>query len=222
MAKILRNLKYLDVTVSTELTETFYSWKANGFLKAPKDWSEKSESKVLPTVFSRYGLDPVFLINFWKPLVLTLIGLVVYVIFRAMEAIIKRKKRGIVYKISRIINIAASNFALTIFYCNLDDVLLYLIIEFRSTKFDNGFRIFSSVLAVLLLILGGFIMCLHLMLVREYQRLKIAEQLLEVFKLKYENIKLIFKDFLDTTFFKPLSAKKNFLRKKFLKNFFFH
>ena len=63
VAKILRNMKYLNVTVSLELQEVFYSWRANGFLKAPKSWSVESESKPLPRVFSRYWLDPVFLIN---------------------------------------------------------------------------------------------------------------------------------------------------------------
>jgi len=203
VAKVLRNMKYLDVTVSTDLTETFYTWKVNdGFLNAPKSWSEKSESKALPTVFSRYGLDPVFLINFWKPLVLSLAGLVVFVVFKLTEMIIRKKKKGVLNKISRHISIAASNFALTLFYCNFDDVILYLTIEFRSTKFDNGFRIVSSVLAVVLLILGAFFMCLHLMFVREYQRLKNAQQLLEIFKGRRENIKLIFKDFKETTFFK--------------------
>ena len=37
VTKLLRNMKYLDVTVSSELTETFYSWKvADGFFHAPK------------------------------------------------------------------------------------------------------------------------------------------------------------------------------------------
>jgi len=136
-------------------------------------------------------------------LVLSLIGLGVYGVFKSTEVILrKKKKEGNFYTISRHINIAASNFALTIFYCNLDDVILYFIIEFRSTQFDNGFRRFSSVLAIGLLILGGFFMCLHLMFVREYQKLKNAKQLLEVFKAKSENTKLIFKDFKDKTFFK--------------------
>jgi len=89
VAKILRNTKYLNLTVSTELQETFISWKvASGFMSAPESWSSKTgDAKSLPFVFSRYGLASEFLINFWKPFIMSIIGFVTFGIFKLLEGV---------------------------------------------------------------------------------------------------------------------------------------
>ena len=198
VAKILRNTKYLDITVSSELEETFYSWKvASGFLAAPDSWSLKVNSNPLPDVFGRYDLSPTFLINYWKPLVLTLIGFVLFVIFKGVEIKLLKKKDSI----PRQIHLQASNFALTQIYSNLDDVILYLILDFRSTRFDGYFGICSIILAVIMLIIGGLVLTAHIFLLSQYQGLNQEKSQIERFLYKYENIKLIFKDFKDINFF---------------------
>jgi len=208
VAKILRNVKYLDVTVSTELQEAFVSWKVNsGFLAAPKSWALKAESKPLPWIFSRYGLASAFLVNYWKPFLMTLIGLALFVIFKGIEIVVyKEDKETLKSSIPRQLNLAASNFALTQVYSNLDDVILYFVLDVRSTKVDGGFGAFSLILGVVLLLIGGMIIGAHIFLLRKYQGLKGEKQgspptQLQRFLYKYENMKLIFNDFKDITFF---------------------
>ena len=200
VAKILRNIKYMSLPVSSELYETFFSWKvASGFLSAPKSWSSKYTSKTIPVVFSRYKLQSAFLTNFWKPLMMTLIGIAVFGIFKGTEVSVKDKK-SMVYKISKQVNVIASNFALTQFYSNLDDVLFYFTIEMRSTKFETGFRVCSSVLAIVLFLIGAIFIFLHSQILGRYQKLKEANSTpqLEEFVAKFMNVNLIFKDFKDT------------------------
>jgi len=200
VAKILRNVKYLNISVSPELLQTFFSWKvASGALSAPKSWSSKSVSEPLPLVFERYGLQPVFIINYFKPLLMTLVGLFFFVIFKVMEINLSKKNpKGRWSSISRSINIAASNFALTQYYSNLDDVILYLVIDARSSKFDTSFRVFSFILGLVLLVIGMAILGGHVWFLYKYQGFKKKKETeLEAFRLKYENIDLIFKDFKD-------------------------
>ncbi len=113
----------------------------------------------------------------------------------------ENEKENKMSNISRQINVAASNFALTQFYSNLDDVMLYFILEVKSTEFETGFRILSSVLAIALLLFGGLFVGIHSKLIAKYQILKGpagSSTQLKGFESKCENIRLIFKDFKDT------------------------
>jgi len=201
VAKIMRNFKYMKLPVSQELYETFVSWKvASGFMSAPKDWSSKYTSKTIPVVFSRYELQSAFLINFWKPFIMAIIEIAVFGAFKLIEVSINDKK-SVVYTISRQVNVAASNFALTQFYSNLDDVIFYFILEMRSTEFETGFRVGSSILAIALLLVGVIFVVLHSKLIGRYQNLKGkgSSTQLKGFETKCENINLIFKDFKDSS-----------------------
>lgn len=52
-------------------------------------------------------------------------------IFKVIEMYMSKKdnKKSTIYSISRQVNVVASNFALTQFYSNLDDVIFYFVIE---------------------------------------------------------------------------------------------
>jgi len=202
-SKILRNIKYMKLPVSSELQETFVSWKApSRFLHAPDSWSLKYSSKTIPGAFSRYGLQSAFLVNFWKLLVLAIIGIAVFGIFKLVEVSLS-KKRGMMHTISRQVNIAASSFALIQFYGNLDDVVLYFILEMRSTEFETEFRICSSAVAILLLLVGGLFIALHSKFIVRYQKAKElnSSSPLEHFVSRFANLSLIFKDFKDKNSF---------------------
>jgi len=211
-AKIVRNLKYLNVTVSEELQETFMSWKvASGFLSAPKSWKSKYESKPLPGVFRRYGLDAVFLMNYWKPLVMTLIGLGLFVMFKLIELGGSNTR---LKSITRQINISASNFALTQFYSSLDDAIFYFVVDLRSTEFETGFGITSCCLAAFILVVGVVTLGTHSYLLYHYQSLKEGKSktVFDAFTKKYENVKVIFKDFKDLSLFTQSFMLLNLVR----------
>jgi len=70
----------------------------------------------------------------------------------------------------------------------------------KSTRFETGFRVCSSVLAIALFLVGGILLVLHSKILGRYQKLKEAKSTpqLEDFVSKFMNINLIFKDFKDT------------------------
>ena len=191
--RILRNIKYMKLTVSDELQESFISWKMpSEWVSAPDSWSLKYSSKDLPEVFSRYGLESAILMNFWKPLILSLGGFAVFVIFKLLEISLSKNKKNLIYMISRQVNILGSNFALIQFYGNLDDLTLYFTLEMRSTEFETGFRICSFVIAIVLLLAGVVFLVLHLVMLRKGAGPEGGQ---------YENISLICKDFKDKNIF---------------------
>jgi len=204
VSKMVRNVKYLNITVSSELRQSFVSWTAtSSFLKAPQTWgsNSNSNSRILQEVFDRYGLESAFLINYWKTLILTLAGVVLFGIFKIIETCFtKDNSKG--RSIMRSIHIAASNFALTQFYSNLDDVVLYLAFDARTFKFDTSFDGISFIIGVIAMMIGIIAVGVHILLLRKYQGLKKkqAEAEFEAFKAKSQNVDLLFKDFKDTGF----------------------
>jgi len=202
MSRILRNTKYLKIQVSPELQKAFYSWKPSLSSLAPTSWSPKSESEPLPWVFERYNLEPVFLINYWVSFLMIAIGLVLYAVFKVAEkAVIKQGKKTLKSSILRYLHIAASNFALTQLYLTFDNAIFYCVLDMRSSEFDGSFRVFSLILALVVISIGGIILSFHGYLLGKYQNLKKHKinSKLQVFKDKCENVNMVFKDFKDTT-----------------------
>jgi len=219
VAKILRNVRYLDLTVSYELQETYYSWKTtSNFLKAPGSWKTKSESKELPYVFRQYALEPVFLINFWRPLLMTLIGLGLFLIFKGLEIVTRGGENNQRPVVARAIHTAASNFALTQFYSNLDDAIFFFILELKSTKFDTRFRNISFGVAFTVVILGVVLLVLHYVTLRKYQKLRYPPnkkrnlKQIQQFLHTFQNVSLIFRDFKDQSLFQQTFLLLQILR----------
>ena len=213
VAKLIRNTKYLDIHVSNKLQVERFAWKtSSGFLSAPSPWSLKSVSKTLPSVFSQYGMESVFLINYWKPLIMSLIGLGIFIIFKPFEiALGKKEKKSSWHITARFLNVAGSNFALTQFYSNLDDALFFLVLDARSTTFDTGFRIASFIVAAMIIVLVVVILGLHVIFLKKYQNAKRIKappahtsSQFEAFLYKYQNVNLLFRDYKDDFLSQPI------------------
>jgi len=198
--------------VSSDLEETFYTWKiSTGFISMPESWAGYSEPQVLPEVFDRYNLGSLFLVNYWKSLVMILIGLSLYVIFRIINfCLLKKNKKNKVGLAFRSLDVAASNFTLTQVYGSLDDVIFFFILQTRSADFRIDFGKASFALSVVLFLLGFSILGVHITILRRYPRSSSGSkkeksdseaQRFKAFLEKYENFKMFFQDFKDSDLF---------------------
>ena len=219
VAKILRNTKYLNISVSKDLQMTFNSWKiSTGIFPAPDPGSLDSQGS-LPLVFERYGMKSAFLFNYWKSLMMILIGLGCFVMSKGAEVIFS--KSNSVKKITRAVSVAASNFMLTQFYGSIDDVLFYYVLDVKSSEFTSSrFRTVGFVFGLLLLLVGFIVTGLHGAILFKYQRLKKKQggssgaqvDFLLQFLKKYENIKLFYQDFKDIDVFQQAFLLINITR----------
>jgi len=209
VSKSVKNIRYLNVTVSSELEETFYSWKiSSGFISMPNSWDGQSSSsnEVLPLVFERYKLGSLFLVNYWKSFVMIMIGLVLFIVFKAVDmSCQKRNKTSKVGAASRALNVFASNFTLTQVYGSLDDIVFFFVLQTRSPSFQidfgkTNFGLSVFLMSIAIIILGG-----HIIILRRYRRSKgisNGKSALESFLQKHENVKVFFQDFKDSDFLK--------------------
>ena len=205
-SKMIRNTRYLNVPVSNALQSAFHAWKTrSNFLNAPGTWSERNSSGSLPFVFKRYHVESGFLINYWQSLIMVLIGLSVFVIFKALELVhlVKSRKQTIWYSTIKAVKISASNFAVAQFYGSLDDIIFFFVLEVRAKRSSDGFTNFSPALAIIFLLLALGVVSLHIFIIlkdqRRIRRIGDHHQQLNQFLAKYENIKILYADFYDSS-----------------------
>ena len=204
VAKILRNSKYLNISVSEDLQETFCAWKiSTGIFPAPEDSGSQG---TLPWVFERYEMKSAFLINYWKTPTIILLGLVVGLLCFVMSKITFGKK---ISQIPRVVSLMTWNFVLAQFYGSIDEILFDFVIDARSDgSTSSGFRTFGFIFGLLLTLTGFGVAGLHGVILSKYQRIKKSQgsagaKVDSVFQFlkKYERIKLFFKDFKDLGLF---------------------
>jgi len=217
--KMMKNLKYLNVSVSNNLQSAFYAWKTHSnFLVAPQSWSERNTGESLPGVFERYHVESGFLINYWRNFMMTLIGLSVFFIFKILELVYlnNNQKQTIWYSSIRTVKIAASNFAVAQCYGSLDEMIFYFVLDVRAKRSSEAFTNFSLALGIIFVLLLIGVAITHIFLIIKYQRRirRIGDhnQQPNSFGLKYENIKMIYADFQDNSFPQQLFLLVNAVR----------
>jgi len=196
VAKLLRNTRYLNISVSLELQKTFYSWKTNSSLiSVPSSWNSYLKADPLPFDFERYGLESAFLINYWKNFVLVMAGGICFLICKILEMSASSSSQKL-KKVTRSIKIAVSNLVLTQFYGSLDDVLFYFVLETRSLRLSSLslLEMLSFVLSLVFLILGVIVLGVHISTIIKYQREKKGDSL-DKFLDRSAEVKLFYKDF---------------------------
>ena len=204
VAKILRNIRYLNVTVSDELNEVFMSWKiSSGFIDYPENWrTAESDSASLPEVFERYNVGALFLINYWKSLVMILIGVGLFAPFKLLE-MTQYSNKSKLGSIFRLLNVIASNFALTQLYGSLDDIIFYFVLQVRENNFQTSFQKASFAVSIVLSIFAILAFSTNLFILKKYQSSKrSSKKSQQVFLQKYENFKMLFQDFKDSGYLK--------------------
>jgi len=208
VAKIVRNIRYLNITVSDELQSAFYTWKTHSsFLGAPQSWSSKQKSDPLPEVFERYQIESSFLINYWRSLIMALIGLGLFAIFKAVDYLYSRSSKPPHWVSAvRSVNVSASNFALAQIYTSLDDIIFFFTLDVKGKGVNSAFANFSFALGIMLLISAVTVLAGHIYTIWRYQQFKKRaartgdKNQLDRFVKARENVKMLYQDFQDDTF----------------------
>jgi len=82
VSKIVQNTRYLNITVTNELSELYQTWDTDLISwEVPNVLSQFNHYKTSPSpvLFARYGLGSLFLENFWPTIVTVSIGLAIFV-----------------------------------------------------------------------------------------------------------------------------------------------
>ena len=215
LVKLLGYTRYLDVTHSPRLEATYVQFKSStGVLDAkqlalPVETKTKFAEKTSPSVFEKYNISPIFLVGFWIGFVSLLIisGIVLFAVTVAW-GFSKTPQESTLKTISKKVKDITGNYLLQQFYNSYADIMMFAVLQFHSARFSKPLSIFSFLLAIAFLITGGYLLFLHVRLLRRYQKIKRDQgkaddktpTKLDEFKAQHEGIKTLFADFKDDSF----------------------
>lgn len=107
------------------------------------------DKKTLPGPFEDQGLHSSFLVNFWEQLTSLCIVICAAVIFSILDVAAQKSGWSLFTSIFRIFKLMTTwNFLLILFSIDLDDIIYYSYIEFKTVQKGNFLDSFSLVLAI--------------------------------------------------------------------------
>ena len=204
ISKIVQNIRYLNISYSSKLLDTFQTWDTDIIAINPPDSLQNDiPSKSLPYVFARYDLDPSFLSNFWLSLIMILGSLVVSIIFNVIRYLTENSlaSTGLPYKSIKFTSRASVNFFLVQLYGSLDDIVFFSILEVKSMSLRSSLANLSFALTLLFLTFVCAILGFQSYILLSFRSLRNQAlkthntELLERFQKKYEPVKILFDDF---------------------------
>jgi len=174
VSKIVQNIRYIDLSVTDELSEVFSNWGTHLIsLDFPNVLSHLAQFKLLPSLFSQYNLESPFLVNIWSQMIITFIGLCALVLCNGLKLCFKRRRsQGRFNSVLQKLIIGSRNFTLVQIYGCLDEILFYFILDLMTNRFNTFFSWASFLFAFACVCVGVMLVCLNIWIVKRYQNIK--------------------------------------------------
>ena len=198
IAKIIQNVRFLNISYPAEVLNAFQNYGTDLFeLPIPDILYETPETKDLPSQYSRYGISPTFLENYWQTIMTILISLLCFLAIKLLQYLTKSQNKSNISQVAlKNIGQTAANFLIIQIYSNLDDVIFYFLLDASSTKMSSASAGFSMSAAGFFLLLGLSLIFLHCWVLSQYQQAK-REGNLENFQNKFRILGTLYEDFKD-------------------------
>jgi len=160
LVKTMQYVKYLDIQMPPRLQRLTISkgrdlLSINSGISMPEALIEKftNNKATVPYVYLKNNLHSSFLVNFWDDLMTILIALGLAVIFSALQKIFKAFDWAYLVNIfSTLKNITKWNFPLMILAINVDNIILFSAIQFKTFSSSTSEASFSLFLSVVFII----------------------------------------------------------------------
>ena len=206
--RIFSLIKYLNISRSNQLENALQNWKSN-FIPIDFDFilPSKVEENVVyrpvPEIFAKRDTKSSFLINCWDTVMFLCLILIIYLFLQLALKVTNQENK--VFRVLKSLIIGVQNFLLTQLYALYGDIVFYVVLEFRSFKFEEWSSDLSFSIAVVLIIVMFLSFAFHLSLLYNYQKAKLkaknpAHKLaLRKYQKEHQGVRLLFGDFKDNS-----------------------
>ncbi len=94
MSKTIEKIRFLQIGYPIELEDVFLSWNVDLYsIQIPDKIAEQLIAKDTPDIFSIYGIDSTFLMNYWGDMMIIGICLLLLVFLRILEILFPKKPK---------------------------------------------------------------------------------------------------------------------------------
>ena len=211
ISNLIQGIRFLNITYPLKLKIILQTWDTDLLnINLPTQIHRKIISKDIPTVFTRYNVEPSFLRNFWGGIIILAFALICWAISTTLLYCFrwqKKIKANLVCHVLEKLSKAFLNFLIVSLYTSVGSIVFFFVLEMRSVSFMTTASIASFATSIFFMILGACILSSHLIFVIRYARLKLrltvhAHQDLRKFVLKHKVLEVLCEGFSDKSIFK--------------------
>lgn len=196
VSKIVQDTRYMNLSVTEELSDIYQTWDTNLISwEVPNLLSKFNHFDTSPALFARYEIDSPYLVNFWPTLVNIVIGFGCFLAFYMFQKFFDKKTWA--YSLLLKMMAGSWNFGFVELYGCLDVVILYLVLDAKTNRFNSFFCWASLLFAVAFLGLGCFLVFFNFWKVLKYQAIKRKSKDIEIFNERNKYWGLFYEDFND-------------------------
>jgi len=158
--KLMRYIEFLDINFPPKLRDMLDNQsRAKFFLNfgpGPTDSLEgKFEKYSLPAVFEQYGLYSSFLLNIWNVVMSLFILVGVMIVMKVLERIFDEGQNTILEMILRKLGVIfVWNIVLMLIASNIDEIVLYSSLDWRTLHINSFGEFMSFVLSLVMIVVG--------------------------------------------------------------------
>ena len=207
-AKMLQYIRYIDIKYSNDLVQTLqtHQYKVLSFT-LNLDMSDQQKKKFvlrpIPTIFTKWDVHSSFFVNYFSELFSLIIPLVLYILLSTLEFFTKSRDIPRIYSLMRKLRLQFQGLLISLLYVMHGEILMFAIIDFRSTVLSDPYAKLSFGVAIILLLAGWAVLGLNLSLLiklrgylfKSYLPIEVKHQRFKEFLKQYHNFSVFFKEF---------------------------
>jgi len=202
ISKTIEKIRFLQIGYSEELEDVFLEWNVDLYsIQIPDKLADKLVAEETPEIFSIYGIDSTFLMNYWGDMMIIGICLLCLAFLKIMDLTFPKKKKETFFFVWILkAKLMVQNYLVVQVYGGFGDIAFYFILEMKTLKFGSAASVVSLVVAILFLMIGITLLSFQVWILFSYQKKKKeSEEALQKFCVKFSAWGVLFLDFRDTT-----------------------
>ena len=164
LVKLMQYVRYLDIDMPSRLERLGVSRARNVLdLKANIDIptstvTNLAKRKAPPEIFESHSLSPGFVVNYWDVLISIMIGLGIIIFLHVLQLICKKLHALWLKEVLQVLKLILGwGYTLMIFTINIDDIILYGAMEFKTISFVSSTKLSSLSFFLCLTFIGVMI-----------------------------------------------------------------
>lgn len=211
ISNLIQIIRFINIDYPQNLDDTLKTWSTTILnVNVPDKIGRQIVTKDIPQIFTRYGIEPDFLSNYWGTIIVLIALFASLITFGPFAYCLRQCQSKPVKYLNTLFKTlfkAALNFLIVLIYRGFGEVIFYTVLEIKSLSLKSTASNLSFALAMLILGLGISLFVLYWRFMIKYHKLKSNRAIgfrhvIADFLKRNEWLAALYTDFSDTTIMK--------------------
>ena len=177
ISKLIQYIRFINISYSPQLQDILQTWGTDILnLNIPPQIDRRIVSTGILTLFTKYGVEPSFLSNYWGGMTILLAALAVWVTCHILMCglrLCNNTCANITCSALKRLSSGAMNFLVVTIYEGFEDVIFFSVLEMKSLSFSSSWSTVSFIVSLFFIGLGLCFIGLHWRFLIGYHKLQV-------------------------------------------------